>query len=373
MNTGDCGHKMFYQLFRPIIFLQDPEKAHERIIEFGKFLKENHLNNFLKPFFHYEDSRLNTTVCGIDFKNPVGLAAGFDKNAVLPEFIEMLGFGFEEIGSVTANGGDGNQKPRIFRLPKDKAIVNRMGLNNQGAYRINKNLKRRSSKIPVGFNIAKTHSTEILGEKAIEDFKISYMTMTEGSYAALNVSCPNTTEGKTFEDPIALAELLFEINIQRKYMDDRRPLFVKLSPDNWDKKALERMLYVCEGHNIDGYILANSSSKRDGLETPQIHLDKIGIGGLSGKPLQSKSNEIISFVYRETKKPIIGVGGIFNGDDAYNKIKAGATIVQGLTGLIYEGPGFAKKINKRLVRLLERDGLCNIQEAIGIDYTRHKI
>ncbi|MFH1918037.1 MAG: quinone-dependent dihydroorotate dehydrogenase [Nanoarchaeota archaeon] len=355
---------MFYQLFRSIIFLQDPEKAHERVIRLGKFFGENNLTNFLKTLFNYEDPRLNSNVCGIDFKNPIGLAAGFDKNAVFTEFIEGLDFGFEEIGSATFEGGGGNEKPRLFRLVKDNAIINRMGLNNHGAHEINKNLTNRKSKIPIGVNIAKTHSPKIMGDKAIKDFSDSYKTMTEGDYLVLNVSCPNTLEGKTFEDPGALRELLAEINSLRISYGDTRPLFAKLSSDV--DNELSGILQVCEDEGIGGYVLSNSSSKRESLRTSQKILKQIGMGGLSGKPIREKSTKIISRVYQETKKPIIGVGGIFTGEDAYDKIKSGAVVLELLTGLIYEGPWITKKINKGLVKLLEREGFKNISEAVGV-------
>ncbi len=365
MNTEGCVRKMFYQLFRPLIFLQNPEKAHDRVIKFGEYFEENDVSSSVSPFFHYENKKLNTNVFGIDFKNPIGLAAGFDKNAVSTKFIEWLNFGFEEIGSVTAMGGVGNEKPRVFRLTKDKAIINRMGLNNEGAYPINKNLRKRKSKFPIGVNIAKTHSPYIMGDEAIDDFKFSYRAMREGDYVVLNISCPNTKEGKTFEDPVVLKELLSEINALRGELHDERPLLAKLSPDNEDRKKLEGILYVCENQGIGGYILSNTSSRRKRLVTSQNYIDKIGAGGLSGVPLQKDSNDLISFVYNQTSAPIIGVGGVFTANDAYDKIKSGASLVQGLTGFVYNGPGFAKNINKGLVKLLERDGFSNISEAVG--------
>lgn len=358
---------MFYQLFRPIVFLQDPERAHERVVKLGKLVGKTNLTDFMKPIFGYENPMLNTSVCGIDFKNPVGLAAGFDKNAVLSELIEGLDFGFEEIGSVTARGGKGNSGTRLFRLPEDKALINRMGLNNDGAYVINRNLQNRKSKIPIGVNMAKTHSPEIMGDAAIRDFVESYKVMTEGDYMVLNVSCPNTKEGKTFEDPAVLSDLLYGISFVRRYKGDTRPLFVKLSPDNEDRRKLGEILSVCEDYGVSGYVLSNTSSGRSGLKTSRKVLDEIGAGGLSGAPIKGKSDNLVSFVYRETDKPIIGVSGIFNAQDAYDKIRSGASVVQGLTGFIYEGPSYAKNINKGLVNLLRRDGFSNVQEAVGID------
>jgi dihydroorotate dehydrogenase len=355
--------KQVYKLFRPLVFLQDPEKAHNRVILAGKILQSTYLTKIIRYFFNYENPKLETCVCGIYFKNPIGIAAGFDKNGVIPEFIESLGFGFEEVGSVTAHGGNGNPTPRIFRLPEDEAIINRMGLNNDGAYEINKNLMKRKSSFPIGVNIAKTHNPEILGEKAIKDFDSAYDSMNEGDYFVFNISCPNTAEGKTFEDPVALKELLSRL----RYKKNKTPVFVKLSPD-LEQTSLMDVLEVCESNNIYGYVISNTSSKRDRLhKTLSNKIFKTGAGGLSGIPIREKSNQIIKTVYKETKKPIIGVGGVFTENDAYDKIKLGACLVQVYTGLIYEGPGIAGKINKGLVKLLEKDGISNISKVVGIE------
>lgn len=355
-----------YKHLRPAVFLQDPEKAHNRILRIGRLLQATGLTEGLKTIFRYRHQSLQTSICGIQLENPVGLAAGFDKNATIPRFIESLGFGFEEVGSITAMGGPGNSKPRLFRLPKDQALINRMGLNGQPAKQVAQNLKQRKSKFPIGINLAKTHSTDIMGASAIKDFTSShYATMNQGDYLALNISCPNTTEGKTFEDPKILRELLSAIRDARGNSDSR-PYGVKISPD-LEERQLGKILEVCEKYGIDFYIISNTSSGRQGLTASPARLQEIGNGGLSGRPIRDRSTKLIRFAYSETQKPIIGVGGIFTAEDAYSKIKAGASVVQLLTGLVYEGPAVAKNINKGLVELLEKDSFSHISQAVGID------
>jgi dihydroorotate dehydrogenase len=348
-----------YKLIRPFVFLQDCERAHDRVLKVGRLAEEEDLTGVFELFYGYDDPALQTTVCGINFENPVGLAAGYDKNAVVCRFTEGIGFGYSEIGSVTYHGGKGNPQPRLFRLVEDEAAINRMGLNNHGAHRINENLRRRRSEFPIGVNIAKTHSKYITGDDAIRDFLESYRTMTQGDYVVVNISCPNTNE-KTFEDPKALEELLSGFND----IKDGRPLFVKLSPD-LTLDELGNILQVCEDQRIDGYVTTNTSSKREGLKTSPRRIIEIGKGGLSGRPIRQKSTDMVKRVYIATKKPIIGVGGIFTAQDAYEKIRAGAVLVQVLTGMVYEGLGIAKQINKGLVEIARREGVKHIRELVG--------
>jgi len=352
-----------YRWFRPLVFLQEPEKAHDRIVKVGKFLGNNSL---VRGLFNYEDKRLNVEVNGIRFENPIGLAAGFDKNAVLTDFVESLGFGFEEVGSVSLLPREGNEKPRLFRLVEDFGVINRMGLNNHGAHVINKRLEERSGGIPLGVNIAKTHDSEIMGEEAIMDFVECYRVMCEGDYVVLNISCPNTAEGKTFEDAGILRELLEEIGRVRRNYGDARPLFVKVSPD-LDEIGLSELLGVCEDFGVNGYVAVNTSSRRDGLLTDIKRLWEIGLGGLSGEPIKERSTKMIRKIYHETcgEKTVIGIGGIFNSHDAYEKILAGASLVQLYTGMVYEGPGIVKRIKMGLVELMERDGVSSLGEIVG--------
>jgi dihydroorotate dehydrogenase len=355
-----------YKMVRPLIFRKDPEEMHERILRAGKYLSDSWMREAIGFVYDFEDERLHTDAFGIEFRNPVGLAAGYDKNGELLDVLPYLGFGFAEIGSVTAGGGDGNPKPRLFRLVKDEAIMNRMGLNNNGADEIYGRLKGRKFRIPVGINIAKTHDPNILGDKAIEDFSYSFRKFHGiGDYRVINISCPNTSEGKTFEDRHALDELLRVLMGIEAEFEDKEPVFVKISPDV-SYGTLDGILEVCERHGIGGYVICNTTQERECLDTDPEHIREIGKGGLSGRPLKRKSTEMIDYVYRNLNKPIIiGVGGISSGNDAFEKIISGASLLQYFTAMIYEGPSLQKRVNKRLLKRMKEYGFSSIKEAVG--------
>ena len=355
-----------YNLARSFLFMIDPEKAHNFFLEQGEKRKEiESLQKLLSCHFNYKDKRLKTQHFGISFDNPVGLAAGFDKNARVIELLPYLGFGFAEIGSVTAEGGKGNDKPRLFRLYKDEALINRMGLNNEGADVIAERLAGIDDKvsIPYGINIAKTHDPKIMGDKAIDDYVYSFKKMIPfGSYIVLNISCPNTTEGKTFEDPSILGELLSAVKNSRERYD--KPVLVKLSPD-LEKENLMKILAVCYDYSIDGFVSTNTSMKRDGLKTDQKKLDNIGIGGLSGKPLYPVAVEQVRTIKKEVPDAfIIGCGGISSADDAYGMIEAGASLVQVYTGLVYQGPSLIKNINMGLIQKLNEHNTGSLASLV---------
>jgi dihydroorotate dehydrogenase len=362
---------MYKSVIRPVLFKFDPERVHNATVKTCQYLSDSWLGGKIGSLYQFDDDILRSTYLGIDFKNPVGLAAGFDKNGVLVGFMPYLGFGYMEIGSVTAEACEGTpSKPRLFRLPKDKAIINRMGLNNEGADVVYERMKKRSSErknaIPVGINIAKTNDPEIMGEKAIEDFCYSLKRLYPvADYITLNISCPNTEDGRTFEDKDALDDLLSGIEETEETFQYRRPKFVKISPDV-TYPVLDGILEVSERHGIDGYVKGNTSNARDDLATSAEELAGIGDGGMSGPPVRKRSTELIDYIYRRLDNPfIIGVGGIHSGAGAYEKILAGASIVQILTGLIYEGSGLPKNINRDLSELLRRDGFSSISEAVG--------
>lgn len=333
-----------------MLFRQDPERVHERITAMGKYLSDSWLKRQIDAIYNFEDKRLNTKVFGIDFKNPVGLAAGFDKNGELLDFLPSLGFGFIEMGSVTARFSQGNPKPRIYRIPKDKAIINNTGLPNNGVDRVFEKLQSFMPKIPMGINIAKTHDPNILGEAAILDMCYSFIRLYgQTDYLTLNISCPNTKEGKTFEEKDALDELLSALYDIRSNFSTKKPVLLKISPD-LSFESIDDILEVAENYDIDGYVISNTSLKREGLRTSPRQLSKITEGGLSGLPIRDISTELIRHVKeRLPERIIIGSGGIFSAFDAYEKMIAGASLVQVYTGLIYEGPGLVKKINKGLL------------------------
>ncbi len=326
------------------------------------------LSGPVSAVYKFGHPSLETEVFGIKFKNPVGLAAGFDKDGKILDFLPALGFGHIEMGNITALPSPGNPKPRLFRLPDDSGLINRLGLNNEGANVIAWRLGGKQFQVPVGINIAKTHDPNILGDKAVEDFLYTFKKLYPlFAYTTLNVSCPNTAEGKTFEDPGALKVLLDEINKAKAAMAHGKPVLVKISPDvNFEQ--LDKILEVCEARKIDGYILTNTAKFRDNLKTDKTILEKIGKGGISGQPLRQKATELVRHAYKQLKRPcIIGLGGIDSAETAYERIKAGASLIQIYTGLVYEGPGLVKKINRGLVELLKRDGFTNISQAVGAE------
>ena len=344
---------VYKNLIKPLLFNLEAEKAHDFTYSFAKEAnKSSILKLLIRLLYNYQSDELSQDFWGLTFRNPIGLAAGFDKNGHIPETIEAMGAGFTEVGSITANPNTGNPKPRSFRLPEDQALVNRMGLNNDGAKTIIKRLKNKSLSIPLGINIAKTHDPNIMGDKAIEDYLFSFKEAQKiADYITINISCPNTAEGKTFEDPAVLDELLHALNI--KADASMTPSLVKFSCD-LDRKSLTKLLDVCENHRIHGYVASNTSSERTGLQTDISTLEKIGNGGLSGVPIHQKSVQLIKWISEETKgqKPIIGVGGINSFETALEMLKVGADLLQIYTGFIYEGPGLVKTINKSLTGYL---------------------
>jgi len=326
-----------------------------------------------RPLFRFEDERLAQTLWGLRFENPVGLAAGFDKNAERVAAWAALGFGFAEVGSVTARPSPGNPRPRAFRLPDDRALVNRMGLNNDGAEAVAERLGRATRPLPLGVNLAKTHDPAILGDAATEDFVTSFRLLAPlADFVALNVSCPNTAEGKTFEEPAAFDALLAAVMAARRDLSLGVPVLVKLSPPpapDFDPGPVDELVEIAIGHGVAGFIATNTASDRSGLRTDAARLEAIGRGGLSGAPLEKRATALVRHLYRRTggAVPVVGVGGVDSAEAAYRKVRAGASLVELYAGLVYEGPGLVKRIKRGLVRLLDRDGLASITDAVGAD------
>lgn len=356
---------IYNSLVKPLLFQLDAEQAHDVTLKLAHTASRSSVLKILAQLIYgFQSPKLNQQIWGLEFRNPIGLAAGFDKNGQIPEIMEALGMGFVEIGSITGNPSTGNPRPRAFRLPKDQALINRMGLNNDGAKTIAKRLKNKRLSIPLGVNIAKTHDSNIMGDRAIQDYVHSFGEAKKvADYITLNISCPNTEEGKTFEDPAALDELLSALKIR----DDARvvPTVVKFSSDLTKEKLLE-LLNVSEDHRVHGYVACNTSSTREGLRTDEQILQSIGSGGLSGAPIANKSIRIIKWISDETKgqKPIIGVGGIDSFDTALKMLLAGADLLQVYTGLVYKGPGLIKSINKELVHQLNELNIKSIHQLV---------
>lgn len=356
---------IYRNIAKNIFFAIDPETVHDRIILIGRFLGSNPITRGLTSLlFNYSNPRLEQEILGIKFKNPVGLAAGFDKDAHLTDILPKVGFGFAEVGSITGQPCEGNPKPRLWRLKKSKGLVVYYGLKNRGCESISTRLKNKKFEIPVGISIAKTNNRDTVEtDLAVADYAKALSCFSEiGAYHTINISCPNAFGGEPFIDKIRLEKLLSELD---KIKTDR-PRFIKLSPD-LSEKEIDDILEVIGVHKIHGIICSNLTKKRENEKIIDDNLpDK---GGISGKALEGLADDLIRRVWRKTKSryAIIGCGGIFSAEDAYKKIKLGASLVQLITGMIFEGPQLISDINSGLARLLERDGFKNISQAVGIE------
>ena len=358
--------RFFYKnLLQPLFFQFDPETVHDRMGFFGEFLGIFSLTrNITSSLFNYSDKKLEQDILGIKFKNPVGLGAGFDKNAQLINILPSVGFGFAEVGSITGEPCEGNPKPRLWRLKKSKSLVVYYGLKNDGCEVISEKLKSKKFEIPIGTNIAKTNSPNTVEtDMGIADYIKAFKEFTEiGAYFTINISCPNAYGGLPFTDSGRLDKLLDKID----RIATKKPIFLKLSPD-LPKSEIDKIIMVCSRHRVHGFVLTNLTKNR----TNRKVLDKVlsAEGGMSGKIVENLSNELISYIFQKTngKYVIIGLGGVFSAQDAYKKIMLGASLVALISGMIYEGPQVISEINIGLVKLLERDGYSNISQAIGAD------
>lgn len=342
-----------YKLFRPLLFLVDPEAIHAFI--FGLLRLANRIPGYqaaLRSFFVVNDRRLERKLFGLTFKNPVGLAAGFDKDAKIVDALSCLGFGFIEIGTLTPRAQAGNDKPRLFRLPQDRALVNRMGFNNDGVQSAVARLKERASHVIVGGNIGKNKSTP--NESAHEDYVFCFNALYEHvDYFVVNVSSPNTPGLRELQEREPLEQLLKTVKALSLQKPVARPVLLKIAPDLTEGQ-LNDIVAILESTGVDGVIATNTTISRDGLQTPEEEVRRIGGGGLSGAPLRKRSTEVVRFLRQHLGKefPIIGVGGIMTPEDAMEKLQAGADLVQVYTGFIYEGPGLMKRINQAILKSL---------------------
>ncbi len=354
----------FYKfILKPLFFQIDPEEVHERMTSFGVLLGKSSLTRSLtRQFFQYKHPALHLNVAGLSFENPLGLAAGFDKNARLYSILPEVGFGFAELGSITGEVCFGNPKPRVFRIPQEKSLLINYGLCNDGSEVIVKRLKNVTFPFPVGISIAKTNNSSLNFKESIMDYRKAYRNLHSfGAYTTINVSCPNTLDGQTFGHPENLKPLLDFLSKEKH----SKPIFLKIKPDFLPVQMKEIISIVDTYPWITGYIISNLTLHREGLITGKETLDALSLkGGLSGLPVQKRSNDLIKLTHKHTDKIIIGCGGIFNGQDAYDKFLYGASLLQLITGMIYEGPGVISTINKELVMLLEKNGFKNLQELV---------
>ncbi len=343
---------MLYKNFiRPLLFLFSPEQAHTIATTALKIIVKIPGGGWLlQSLYTYRDKRLEREVFGIRFPNPVGLAAGFDKEAEFVEAFSALGFGFIEIGTVTPIGQPGNPRPRLFRLKKDHALINRMGFNNEGVEGAAKRLKKRRPGIIVGGNIGKNKITT--NDQALNDYLTCFEALYESvDYFAVNVSSPNTPNLRELQEKEPLKQLLaglLDANRKKKY---QKPILLKIAPDLTNSQ-LDDILEIVDELNLPGVIETNTTISRNDLTTDQAYIDNCGAGGLSGAPVRDRSTEVIRYLKQNAKNPfpIIGVGGIDSPEAAMEKLEAGASLVQVYTGFIYEGPGLAKRINKNIAR-----------------------
>ncbi|MEK6933724.1 MAG: quinone-dependent dihydroorotate dehydrogenase [Nanoarchaeota archaeon] len=349
---------IYQTIIKPILFKFDPERAHNLFINIGKFLGSNFLTRYLTSLIlNYQNPVLEQKILGIKFNNPVGLSAGFDKNADLVNIVEDVGFGFIEAGSITANECPGNSGIRLIRFPEKKSIWVHLGLNNKGADKISKKLKNLKHNIVLGISVAKTNCKENSNtNKGIKDYAYTlekFQTNNIGDFFVINISCPNSFGGQPFHKPDLYENLLKEIN----KLKIKKPIFVKLSPDITIKN-LDRIISISFKYKIDGFVCSNLTKNHS-----------LGKGGLSGKAVEEKANNQLRYIYKRTKRKfiLIGVGGIFNAEDAYKKIKFGASLVALITGMVYEGPQLISNINLGITKMLNKDGYKNISEAIGAD------
>lgn len=353
---------IYKNLIRPIMFGLDAETAHEIGI---KSLRLGLATGIAQRVAadRYQSSLGPCEVFGLRFDNPLGVAAGFDKNGIVVNQLAALGFGFVEVGTVTLHPQKGNEKPRMFRLPEDRALINRLGFNNDGAEAVTSRLKDLERRCVVGVNIGK--NKDVPNEDAVENYLAVFdLVHPVADYITVNISSPNTPNLRDLQHGENLEELLGTVTDRNRAKQNSKPILVKIAPD-LRESDIESIVDTCLRKGIAGIIATNTTISRDGLKTREV--ERFGAGGLSGRPLTARSNEVISKIYRNSKGklPIIGVGGIFTPEDAFDKIAVGASLLQAYTGFVYGGPAFASDINAGLAQLLKDRGFSSIDDAIG--------
>jgi len=342
-------YKLF---FKPIAFLFSPEKAHHlTLVGLKTLLSIPILSHLFRSYFSVEDTRLHRNVFGLDFKNPVGLAAGFDKDGQHYQAMSALGFGFIELGTVTPVGQIGNPQPRLFRLPADEALINRMGFNNEGMVALVERLKKdRPKNLIIGGNIGKNKNTP--NESAHLDYEKCFQALFPYvDYFVVNVSSPNTPNLRDLQEKEPLTRLLSLLQSINNEKPNPKPILLKIAPDLTDGQ-LDDIVGIISETKISGVIAANTTISRENLNTSSNEISQIGLGGLSGQPVKNRATEVIRYLHQksEGQLTIIGVGGIGSPADALEKIAAGASLVQVYSGLVYEGPGLVKRINQAILK-----------------------
>ncbi len=340
---------MYKHILKPILFRFNPETAHNLLFSGLAFLRHvPFARSIIRAIYKREAPSLKKEVFGITFPNPVGLAGGLDKNGEFYNDMANFGFGFVEIGSLTPQPQDGNPKPRCFRVPQDKAIINRFGINNKGVRNAVEHLKNERPNVIVAANISK--NTTSINEDAAKDYESAFALLYDFvDMFVVNVSCPNVVGLTSLQDISFLSEIVDKLLDLRMYYDEYRPILLKVSPD-LAKEQLDDIIDYCLRSGIDGLVAGNTTRSRDGLTISQEKIEKIGNGGMSGAPVHKKNLELVRYIHARTegKLPIVGVGGIMSAEDAQAMIDAGASLVEIYSGFIYEGPALIKKIIKHL-------------------------
>jgi len=347
-----------YDLAKPALFALPPETVHAAAGRLLRAVQDTPVEALLRRRYATADPRLETTAFGCRFPTPVCVAAGFDKNAAYPRALSALGFGGVEVGGVTAEAQPGNPRPRLFRLPEDRALINRLGFNNDGADAIGARLDREPAPdVPLGINVGKSKSTPLADAPA--DYRYTYRQVADaGDYFVVNVSSPNTPGLRSLQDRAALEGIVAELRDA-----GAAPLLIKLSPDLADP-AVEEALSVVEAFDLEGVVATNTTVDRPAELSNPARAER---GGLSGAPIEDRATRQVRFVAERTDVPVVGVGGVADAAGAYAKIRAGASVVQLYTALVYEGPSVARRISAGLVDLLDRDGFDGVSEAVGAD------
>ena len=350
---------------KPFFFRQDPEWTHDLVCTLGTQLGHfSGIRTIVRKLYAFKHPSLQQKLLGISFPNPVGLTEGFDKNAHLTKILPEVGFGYEIIGSVTAEPCQGNAKPRLWRLPQSKALMVYYGLKNDGGQKIHDRLQEKTCAIPLGVSIAKTNNPDTVEVSAgIQDYVKGFSSMLDiGDFFVINISCPNAFGGEPFSDPMRLDALLDRLD----QIQTPKPVFLKIAVD-LSFAELDALITVMDKHRVHGMILANLTKKYQRPEIIQTEISPSMKGGMSGLPTKEASNSLIAHAYLEAgdRYLIIGAGGIFTAQDAYDKMRQGASLVQLATGMIFEGPQLIGELNKGLVELMQRDGFHHISEVVG--------
>lgn len=362
---------LWRNLVRPLFFSLNAESAHYTAMGgFRTACQIPGVRRALHAIHHVDDPALNCPLWGLNFPNPVGLAAGFDKGARWFNELAALGFGHIEVGTITAHAQPGNPTPRLFRLPEDQALVNRLGFNNQGCEAAAENLKHQKIRTILGINIGKSKVTEL--DEATSDYLRSFERLYDfANYFTVNVSSPNTPNLRALQDRDRLEDLLTALLLRNQEMAQAKgvaakPILLKIAPDLTEEQ-FDDIAQILLDKQLSGLIATNTTIERGGLNTPTQAVEAIGAGGLSGRPLRQRSRDVVRGMYRrlQGRVPIIGVGGIFDAEDAWQMMCAGASLVQVYTGFIYSGPGFVGRINRELSRRVAQEGYAHIHEIVG--------